>query len=407
MARDNTLELIEHNKMRSFTITESERIKALTEKSVSLTLIEPTQTGLQKSIMDATAPVRLYLKNQNIHNYQEQELGPSHKHSIKSYLVESNRLIESTASLYRPLTKKGDPRIWFSNLNKYANQNDILGIINHLGILYVVNISRLNIKLLLEGREINPLFEIVTSIFNAENTIANELLGKLKIIASKGFIPSFLKADTAVGRTLETELGIYINSSKKPDYKGIELKSFRNERENRKTLFAQVADWNLSKFKSSGEILDNFGYYRENTLKLNCTVSTIKKNSQGLQFYLNPVLNQLIENSDNARIGDFAVWALEKLHERLIEKHNETFWIAAESRKLNGIEHFRYTTAEHTKKPIVSQFDLLLEQGIITMDHLIKRYPNGRVSERGPLFKIKPNSLDLLFPPSTTYNLLL
>ncbi len=149
--------------MRNFTKTETERIKALTEKSVSLALIEPTQTGLQKSIMDATAPVRLYLKQQNLHDYQEQELGPIHKHSIKAYLVEPNKLIDSSASLYRPKTKRGDPRIWFTNLNKYANQNDILSIINLDGILYVVNISRLDVTSLLQSFEINPLAEIVGS----------------------------------------------------------------------------------------------------------------------------------------------------------------------------------------------------------------------------------------------------
>jgi hypothetical protein len=87
-------------------------------------------------------------------------------------------------------------------------------------------------------------------------------------------LPALLNADTAVGRTLEAALGIQINSSKKPDYKGIELKSFRNKRDNRKNLFAQVPDWELSKFKSSAEILDAFGYQRQQDFKLYCTVST-------------------------------------------------------------------------------------------------------------------------------------
>jgi hypothetical protein len=59
-------------------------------------------------------------------------------------------------------------------------------------------------------------------------------------ISLKGPVPAMLKADTAIGRTLETLLGIDINSSKKPDYKGIELKSYREKRGNRKNLFAQV-----------------------------------------------------------------------------------------------------------------------------------------------------------------------
>ena len=101
-------------------------------------------------------------------------------------------------------------------------------------------------------------------------------------------------------------------------------------------------------------------------------------------------LSQLLENSGKSSIGDFAVWALEILHKRLLEKHNETFWIAATPSKVHGKEYFQFTKVEHTKKPIVSQFDILLEQGIITMDHLIKRTLDNKVVEKGPLFKIKP-----------------
>ena len=228
----------------------------------------------------------------------------------------------------------------------------------------------------------------------------------LNKIAQRGLVPAMLNADTAVGRTLETLLGIDINSSKKPDYKGIELKSYRDSRGNRKNLFAQVPEWNLSKFKSSAEILDNFGYNRGEDFKLYCTVSSLVRNSQGLMLKIDGNTRQLLENSDKSNIGDFVVWGLETLHKRLLEKHNETFWIAADSKIVDGKEFFQYKKVEHTKKPIVSQFDILLEQGIITLDHLIKRKVTGSVVEKGPIFKIKPNSLDLLFPPSQSYSLL-
>ena len=218
--------------------------------------------------------------------------------------------------------------------------------------------------------------------------------------------PSVVDADTSVGRTLETALGININSSKKPDYKGIELKSFRNARTNRKNLFAQVPNWKLSKFKSSAEILDNFGYVRDADFKLYCTVSSTTKNSQGLHLRVDSDIKQLIENSDREEVGDFVVWTLEKLHNRLKEKHRETFWVEAESTRINYQEHFQYKFVEHTRKPIASQFDLLIDQGIITLDHLIKRNSKGRVVEKGPLFKIKPKGIELLFPPSERYNLI-
>lgn len=392
--------------MRELTKEEQSKLSALTEKSVSLTLIEPTETGLKKSIMDATGPVRNYLKGQEVHNYQEQGQGPEHKVLVNALLIDEWKVHSSRASLYRPKTKKGDPRIWFTGLANFASANDVLALIFFDDKLHVLNLTTLPVKELLSSTIINPLKELADSINNKESSVAQELLEKLRAIAGRGPIAAEVDADTGVGRTLETALGIDINSSKQPDYKGIELKSFRAKKGNRKNLFAQVADWKLSKFKSSGEILDAFGYWREDDFKLYCTVSAITRNSQGLRFKVDTDINQLLENSDKKGIGDFAVWSLEKLHERLLEKHSETFWIATESTFEDGKEYFQYKSAEHTRKPIVSQFDILLEQGTITMDHLIKRNVKGKVVEKGPLFKIKPNCLDQLFPPSKQYDLL-
>ncbi|WP_419179400.1 MvaI/BcnI family restriction endonuclease [Providencia stuartii] len=49
----------------------------------------------------------------------------------------------------------------------------------------------------------------------------------------------------------------------------------------------------------------------------------------------------------------------------------------------------------------------LLESGTITMDHLIKRSAkNGRVTEKGPLFKINSRDLSLIFPEPVKYSLI-
>lgn len=392
--------------MRHLTKTEIDRIKLLTEKSVELCLIEPTSTGLEKSIMDATGTVREYLKEQKIHEFETQLQGPESKIQIPAFLLTSNECVNSVASLYRPNTKKGDPRIWFKGLGSYSNPNDIIGIIAFDSKLYVLNITQLDLSSLIESSYSNPIKELLNEINSISNEVANELLLLLNKIASNGPVPALLQADTAIGRTLETLLGIDINSSKKPDYKGIELKSYRDKRGNRKNLFAQVPDWEASKFKSSAEILNAFGYPKGSDYKLYCTVSAIVRNSQGLKLKLESDVKQLIENSDNSSLGDFAVWSLDTLHKRLLEKHNETFWIAADSIQKDGKEHFLFKKVEHTRKPIVSQFDILLDQGIITLDHLIKRTAEGKVVEKGPLFKIKPNALNLLFPPSQIVNLI-
>jgi hypothetical protein len=389
--------------MRRLTESEEKKLKLLTENSVSLALIQPTETALKKSIMDATGPVRNYLKQNNIHNYSLQGQGTQNKILIDSIILTSEKSINKKTSLYRPSTKEGDPRIWVYGLHSHAKPDDIIGLISLNDNLYVFNLTRLDIVNLIKSRVENPLKELVDEVKSQSNSVADELLFKLRKLARQGPIKSLLDADTSVGRTLEAALGIDMNSSKKPDYKGIELKSFRKRKGNRKNLFTQVPDWKLSKFKSSAEILNAFGYQRDEDFKLYCTISTIKRNSQGLILRLDDNLEQLLENSANQEIGDFVVWPLEKLHNRLLKKHNETFWISAETVEKNGVKFFNYTSIEHTRKPIPSQFDILLDQGIITVDHLIKKTKTGGAKEKGPIFKIKPNSLDLLFPPSKQY----
>ena len=392
--------------MRELTTKEKQRFELLTKHRVSFTLIQPTQTGLKKSIMDATGPVRSFLLREELHDYDNQKQGPDNKVIIDCQIYLEEKVIRSRTSLYRPLTKSGDPRIWFYKLASYANPDDLIAIVNFKNCLRTINITQIDIHNLLNTDRANPIKELLISINKEEGKIANELLDLLKKIAGRGPILSMVNADTSIGRTLETQLGIDINSSKTPDYKGIELKSFRGKRNNRKTLFAQVPDWKLSKFKSSAQILDSFGYWRGEDFKLYCTVSAITTNSQGLSLKINSDIEHLIETSDNSEINDFVVWTLDKLHKRLEDKHGETFWVEAKSIINDGKEYFQYSKVEHTKSPIISQFDLLIEQGVITLDHLIKRNAKGKVVEKGPLFKIKPSGIGLLFPPSETYELI-
>lgn len=398
--------------LRKLTEVERQRLKRLTAESVEVALIQPTRTGLEKSIMDATISVRNYLLENQIHDYDAQGQGATeHGVKVEAMLLVVDRAEESVASLYRPKTKKGDPRIWFTKLKKYANPDDMLAITQHEGKLYSINLTQVDVDYVLDEKRSGALWGLLQQINIKATSVADELLARLRLIAGGGLVPSVMenRADTAVGRTLETALGIAINSAKEPDYKGIELKSYRRRkgsRENRKTLFAQVPNWKISKFKSSRKILETFGYERGDDFKLYCTVSASVENSQGLSFMLDEKEGILNEVSNKKAYGAFASWYMRDLRQRLAEKHNETFWVGADVQVIEGRDHFRFRDVIHTRKPIASQFDILLEQGEITMDHLIKRNRKGRVSEKGPLFKINAPSLELLFPPHKTYSLL-
>lgn len=391
--------------MRKLTNQEISKVKELSNHSIPFTLVEPTKTALKKSIIDAIAPVRTFFTEQNIHNYDLQNKGPDYKVIIEdTFILTKNKKIKSKTSLYRPKTKKGDPRIWFKELPKYSNANDIFAITYLDSCIYLFNITQLDILEILKG-ESSPIKKLAKSFLDNSNNIADELLEKLREIVKAGAIKAIRTGDTAVGHAIESALGIEQNSDKKPDYKGIELKSSRAKNTTRKNLFAQVSDWGKSKLKSSEEILNNFGYHRGSDFKLYCTVSSKVVNSQGLSLKINLEEDLLIEYSNNPKIGEFAVWILTNLKSRLLEKHNETFWINAESELIDGIEHFNLKKVLYTKKPDSYIFQLLLEQGEISIDHLIKKDKNGKVIEKGPLFKISKKGFTVLFPEPIEYSL--
>jgi len=387
--------------MRSFTKQEEKNISLLTNLSVEMAYIEVTKTGLNKSIMDATASVRFYLKSKHFHDYSIQDQGVK-SIKIAKVLTEYSET-DTKVSLYRPVTKDGDPRIWIYGLTEYMDPNEILTLIVFNDILYVFNLTKINIVKILNDRS-SFLSKLFYKISKEETQISSELLNKLVKLNKLGPIETLVDSDTGVGRTLEKYLGIEMNSSKSPDYKGIELKAYRKNRGIRKTLFAQVPNWSLSKLKSSKEILYNFGYHRGEILKLYCTITCLKRNSQGLRLRVDDDKALLFENSNKDKLSDFLVWEFEILQNRLLNKHKETFWIESKSTFIRGKEHFIYTTVMHTKSPSASQFTPLLEQGDITVDHLISE-KLGKVVEKGPLFKIREKAIPMLIPDPKIYKL--
>lgn len=380
----------------NLTTQAEENLKFLISIGIEVATFEPTKTGLEKSIIDATGPVRFLFEKNDFHDYKTQPQGADGKVIKKAFLL-NEILMESRLSLYRPTTKSGDPRMWFSNLKEFASPNDVIAIFFHQRTPYLLNLTK---QSLTQQPAKSVIFSILNEVAKNNNLAAEELLEELRNISMKP-LAAIKKGDTAIGHSIESALGISANSSKNPDYKGIEIKSGRSAR-NRTTLFAQVPNWSISKFKSSNEILWKFGKKKAETLKLYCTLSSQKPNSHGLFLKVDNT-NRLLQEWHESE-GHVASWNEELLIQRLTLKHKETFWIDAEVKIINGIEHFQLKSVEHTKNPIATQLMPLISQGVITMDHLIKStLESKKTSEKGPLFKIHKSNLDLLFPSKVKY----
>lgn len=407
--------------MRPFTPFEKTNMEYLVNHNVKFTQVQVTATGLKKSILDATTPMRTYFKENNVHDYELQAQGPENKVTKKTYILTGGKVIESTTSMYRPVTKEGDPRLWVYRLKETTEADDIHAIIaQNPDELYIINLTKVDIPRFCETDIENPIRDLVKGLSDYADIVSEELLYRL--LEFKGvWIDTNLRADTAIGRQVEALLGIDMNASREPDYKGIELKSFRSQRPNiKKNLFCKVPDWDISYLKSGAEIVEKYGYLSGGVKSYRNTLYCKAPNSQSLRLNMNYPDNLLEIEEDRKiaedvykKIADVAVWRLQTLHQCLLQKHHETFWIEVDSRLgEQGQEQFRFNKIEHTRNPNVSQFDILLEQSMITVDLLLGRpkvdLATGKPKKGGDAvsFKIKKSAAGLLFPQSKFYTFL-
>lgn len=242
------------------------------------------------------------------------------------------------------------------------------------------------------------------------NSESQELVKKLAEISQLGPLPAVGTGDASIGMTLLSRLGLPYSSTTKPSFKGIVITARRGTKAkdiNRVNLFAKVPDWDVSSCKSSRELVDRYGYVRDGERKLYCTVRARQPNRQGLKLEIDRDAGLLREQyvDKNGICIPVASWHLSGLEKKLMKSHQASVWIVAVSSKRGDEEFFHFRYATFTSAPRVTECVPLLEQGTITMDHLIWNRA-GRVTEKGPLFKIKPENVESLLPVSARLDLL-
>ena len=379
---------------------ERHNLQFFASKYGRVALLHVTETMLRKSIADAHWAVRDLFQQSSFHDYDLQPLGPDHKVLRECTVVAGAEELRTKASLYRPLTKSGDPRIWIYGLQDHAKQGDTLALAVCRGALYVVNLS--------DTHFVKRAITNASQVADWASKEANTLLERLKLLAHKGPIPQVGIHDTSVGRTIESALGISQNSSQNPDFLGaVEIKAGRANSPSsttaRKQLFAQVPNWNQSQCKSIKSFLQLYGYRRNGVLRLTCTVESRRANSQGLRLQLLTGGASLVEIHEPTA-QEALTWQMSVLQQRLEAKHHETFWIKLDEVQLKGRTAFQLRAVEHTGPPASQLLGSLIQSNQVTLDHLIKQTERG-TTERGPSFKITPAGHETLFPIRATYSL--
>jgi len=383
-------------------------LQAFNDQNLDVGLLVPTETGMEKSIIDAHHTFRSYLERNSIHTFDSQAQGK--KQLIPATYITPKGELETKVSLYRPKTKSGDPRICAYNLKKHAKPYNLIGFVYINNTLYIINCSdQATVQYALSSD--GPLLSQLDGIDKAGDYASTDLLRKIRKISKKGFIPTVTDGDTGVGMTLEAELGIAANSLAEPDYRGIELKASRRKpsgTKNRVTLFSKAPNWKLSPVGKAINLLNKRGYTDNDCrLSLYHTLNGKKTNSLGLKLaidYKNDTVQQIYIKGKKTEHD--TTWQLSDLRTSLKTKHPKTFWVKAHSKVINGKEHFHYTDITYTQTPKIQHLEMLIEDGVITLDYAMhKRSTGNSVRDHGYLFKILPANFNALFPAPTEYDL--
>ena len=386
---------------------------------VEVGLLVPTETGLSHAIMDAHASLREFLKRKGIHDYADQGQGQDSKKIVNAHLITLDGPIKKKVSLYRPATKKGDPRIWIEGLNKHAAAGDILALMIHDGELFVVNSSTPGL-LDLGSRGGTFFHEVLEKSGLKEIPVAAvELLRQLRNVSAMGYVRTMRPGPTGVGFTLESLLGIKANSHRGPDIDGIEIKAGRatdsGRRKTRTTLFSRAPNWDASPYGAL-QLLRTYGRPNRNGRnQIYCSLRNVPNPTFGFYLRVEDSHDELTSrrgihgsaptNSDE----EIFSWPMRELQSALLEKHSETFWVKAKTKGIGQDEHFLYYEVTHTRRPLISNFAALIESGHINLDFLLKvefdERNNERARDRGYLFKIWERDRDLLFTSAITHSL--
>lgn len=391
-------------------------IATLATRGLEAGYLVPTETGLEKSILDAHAGLRDYLRLAKFHDYEKQEQGSSAKRIGDAFFVTPIGLIPTEVSMYRPETKSGDPRIWIYGLKGRVKPGNLLVTIVHKDALYIANVSDRSI--LSDAGMAHPVLEkLLAELVSVSNATSNELLERMREVARGGWIASKRSGPTGVGYTLETMLGIAANSQCSPDYKGIEIKAGRVSRgrqTSRTTLFSKTPDWGRSAVANGLGLLDAYGYTVDGRLQLYCSLSH-KPNTLGHYLHVQEDDSTLHSMHRSQEVDSVhkkvLLWDINQLRSSLAVKHPETFWVKANTRtNASGREEFLYAEVTHTKGPLLGNMVEMFRLGRIELDYVLHEEfgVNGKRKSRdhGYLFKVWQENLTSLFPPSKTYPLI-
>ena len=215
------------------------------------------------------------------------------------------------------------------------------------------------------------------------------LFRKLRGLRKRGDLPIKGAGSGRFGLTLEHHLGIPPNSSKRPDFMGIELKT-KHDR-SLQTLFSLVPS-KYSDCDDKRELLEKHGYHDTNRDR-QALYTSFSNSPDSLGFFL-----EVRSNTIRVMRGDTLVleYDAEAIEAALQSKHTQTVYIHVSSHDRQGRPMCRLESARYCKWPSIIRFLRLVGSGSVFLDFTLSS-SNGRVRDHGFLWRVKSIALDDLY----------
>ncbi len=231
----------------------------------------------------------------------------------------------------------------------------------------------------------------------ARTPALDAFLVKFDEIQARGFVKTMRSGSTGIGYTLETLLDLKENNDRRGDFMGMEIKAYRDSEtelndSEKMNLFLKEPKW-LDGLRSADRIRE-YGYVDDNGRTALYSTVTVTENSHGLRFEVDDANSQLFLLYDSRRIG---VWTFEILQKRLLEKHTEAVFVAAESRGRGRDEEFRYHTVRWCSQPSVDALVKLIRKRDAMLELRMHVKENGSARNHGSAFRVHKNKLKELY----------
>lgn len=223
-----------------------------------------------------------------------------------------------------------------------------------------------------------------------EKTPIDVLVGKLRRLRSRDYLPIYGKGTGRYGLSLEHYLSIPQNSSKDADFMGIELKTKYGK--TLQTLFSRVPSRYLA-CKDKQQLLEKFGYY-DDKKERQALYTSFNNTIDSLGFCLSPKKNKIVVNKNKTEILEYDDNVLE---DSLLSKHNETAYISVSlNRTKNGDTHCRFDKLLYCKTPSLLRFIRMADDGNIYLDFTLSE-KSGRVKDHGFLWRVPQEAIGNLY----------